>query len=343
MRTQFVSTASLLATPRSNVGRMQQQLVRLNQEVVTGRMADVGLNLGAQTSRSVTLHMDVAALDQMVSSNGQISSRLQQTQAALDKLRSDGESFLNRLVGTGTQDPQNIAVAARSAMADFVAGANASDGGNYLFGGINTGNPPIADFNGGPKAAIDAAFLAKFGITQDDPAVADIDPADLADFLDNEFADLFADPEWANTWSDASDTTVTSRISLSEKTSTSATANEPAMRKLAEVYSMVGYLGIDKLGTSAQQVLINKAIGLVSGGTKGLTDIQSSLGDTENQVKDATTRLQAQQSILQQRIGALEGVDPAEAKVKIDTLSNQIEMSYSLTVKLLQMSILNYV
>src|SRR6185295_7991122 len=146
-----------------------QQLVRLNQEVVTGRMADVGLNLGAQTSRSVTLHMDVDALDKIVSSNGQVASRLQQSQAALDKLRTDGEAFLNRLVGTGTQDPQNIAVAARSAMADFVAGANASDGGDYVFGGINTGNPPIADFDAGPKAAIDAAFLAKFGMTQDDP------------------------------------------------------------------------------------------------------------------------------------------------------------------------------
>ena len=33
---------------------------------------------------------------------------------------------------------------------------------------------------------------------------------------------------------------------------------------------------------------------------------------------------------------------PAEAKVKIDTLTTQIEMSYSLTAKLLQMSLLNY-
>ena len=37
------------------------------------------------------------------------------------------------------------------------------------------------------------------------------------------------------------------------------------------------------------------------------------------------------------------GVDPAEAKVKIDTLTTQLEMSYSLTAKLLQLSIINYV
>jgi flagellar hook-associated protein 3 FlgL len=263
MRTQFVSTSSLLNTPRVGIGRMQAQLVRLNQEVATGRMADVGLNLGAQTSRSVRLHVDIDALGALVTSNQQVSTRLQQSQAALDKLRSDGEAFLNRLVGSGAVDPTNIGQAARSAMADFIAAANGSDGQNYLFGGINSGNAPIADFDGGPKAAIDAAFLAKFGITQDDPGVANIDPADLADFLDNEFAHLFSDANWANDWSDASDTPLTTRYSLTDKTTTSVTANEPAMRKLAEVYSMVGYLGIDKLGRDAQQVLLNKAISVL--------------------------------------------------------------------------------
>ena len=62
----------------------------------------------------------------------------------------------------------------------------------------------------------------------------------------------------------------------------------------------------------------------------------------QNQVTDATNRLKAQQTILQTRIGTLEGVDPAEAKVQIDQLTTQIEMSYSLTGKLLQISLLNY-
>jgi flagellar hook-associated protein 3 FlgL len=52
--------------------------------------------------------------------------------------------------------------------------------------------------------------------------------------------------------------------------------------------------------------------------------------------------LTVQGDILETRIGALEGVDPMEAKVRIDTLTTQIEMSYALTVRFLEMSILNY-
>ena len=114
------------------------------------------------------------------------------------------------------------------------------------------------------------------------------------------------------------------------------------MRKLAEAYTLVGYLGFDSLGSDAQKAILDKANGLVGSGNDGLVEIQGSLGGVQNQVTDASDRLKTQQSILQTHIGTLEGVDATEAKVKIDTLTTQIEMSYSLTAKLLQMSLLNY-
>ncbi len=344
MRTAFVSTMSLLNTPRLGITRMQQDLVRLNQEVVTGRMADVGLTLGARTAQSVTLHIDTKALDSLAASNATLSGRLQQTQAALDKMRTDADSFLGELVTarSGSTDWTIIARSARSALSAFTSTANTSDGRGYLFGGINTGTPPLAQFDAGPGAALDAAFLTKFGFTQDDPAAAGIDGAAMADFLNNEFDQLFADPDWGATWSSASSQNTSTWISLTEKVTTSVNANESAMRKLAEVYSMVGYLGTDGLGENARQAIADKAASLLGGAGTGLVDLQATLGAVQNQTSDASERLVVQQSLLQTRIGTLEGIDPAEAKVRIDTLSTQIEMSYSLTAKLLQMSILNY-
>ena len=344
MRTASISTLSLMNTPRTGVGRMQADLVRLNQEVVTGRMADVGLTLGARTGQSVTLHVDKQALAALADSNSLLAGRLQQTQSALDTMRSGAEGFLRDLIGAQTSvDSKTLPQSAQAALASFISTANAADGDSYLFGGINTANQPIADYDSGPGAAIDAAFLAKFGFAQDDPAAAGIDAATMNDFLDNEFADIFADPAWGTTWSSAADQAVASRISPTSKISTSVSANEPAMRKLAEVYSMVGYLGMDGLGSDARQAIIDKATGLLGSASEGLVSLQADVGAMQNQVSDASQRLQAQQTILDTQIGSLEGVDPAEAKVHIDTLSTQIEMSYSLTAKLLQMSILNYV
>ncbi len=343
MRTSGISTASLVGTPRLNISRMQSNLVRLNQEVVTSRMADVGLTLGARTAQSVSLHIDKAALSDLIDGNGAISARMQQQQSALDTLRSGADDFLQTLIGAQTSGGSDIvAQSARSALASFTQTVNVSDGRNYLFGGINSGTAPVAQYDDGPGAAVEAAFVAEFGFPPDDPAAAGITGAAMSDFLDNAFGDLFADPAWGATWSSASDQAVSNRIDTTTTVSTSVSANEPAMRKLAEAYTMVGYLGFDGLGSEAQQAILAKANTLVGSGDDGLIEIQGSLGGVENQVTDATERLKTQQSILETHIGSLEGVDAAAAKVEIDTLTTQIEMSYSLTAKLLQMSLLNY-
>ncbi|CAN5346104.1 flagellar hook-associated family protein [soil metagenome] len=322
---------------------MQSDLVRLNKEVVTGRMADVGLNLGGATGRTVTLRVDKDYLATLVASNASATTRLEQTQDALGQLASAADDFRNQLIATGsTSSAEAIRRAAQAALSTFVAQANASDGRDYLLGGINSSVPPIADFDAGASAAVDAAFLARFGMTQDDPAVASISASDIGDFIDNEFADLFADPAWGTDWSSASDQPIASRISPTESIDSSVSANQPAMRKLAMVYTMVAALGFDKLNDQARQAVIDKATGAIGDAGGELTALQADLGTKQTRVKEATERLTVQQTIIEQRISAIEGVDQADAKVRIDMLSTQIEMSYSLTAKLLQISILNY-
>jgi flagellar hook-associated protein 3 FlgL len=341
VRAGFISTASLFAAPRTAVGRMQVELAQLSKEISTGRMADVGLSLGAASGQSVRLHIDTAAFEALIDSNGTLAGRLSQSQAALDQIRESADRFLAQLV-TSRDVGVPLELQGGAALAGFIDGVNASDGHDYLFGGINSAVAPLSEMDAGSRAAIDAAFLAKFGMTQDDPLAADIDAVDMQDFLDNEFAALFADPDWGTTWSIASDQVTRNRISPTETVATSVSANQPAMRKLAVVYTMIAELGTDRLGAETRKAVIDKAIGLVGEAITGVTVLQQDLGTVQNRVKAATERLTVQGDILETRIGALEGVDPMEAKVRIDTLTTQIEMSYALTVRFLQMSILNY-
>jgi flagellar hook-associated protein 3 FlgL len=281
-------------------------------------------------------------LDTAVGSNHLTSTRLEQTVSSLDALTQSANSFLEQLVvGRAANAP--LAARASSALSVFIDQANASDGNVYLFGGINSAVPPIADYDVAAKAAVDAAFLARFGVPQSDPSIDQIAAVDMIDFIDNEFADLFADPDWGTTWSSASDQVIRSRISTAQTVETSVSANEPAMRKLAMIYTMVSELGIDGLSEETRGAILDKAVGMLSDAFSGLTILGMDIGVTQNRVNDATERLHIQQSILEQRVSVLEGVDPLEAKVKLDTLTTQIEMSYSLTARLLRLSILNYV
>ena len=324
---------------------MQTDLTRLNKEVSTGRLADAGLTLGAESGSGVTLHIDLAGLSAITDSNATVSMRLDHTKAALDRLATGANDFLQQLIASRDSNTSTSTLAQQAAAAfnAFTDAANATDGHNYLFAGVNTAVAPIADYASGPQAAVDAAFLAKFGFTQSDPQVANIDAASMKDFLDNQFAPLFDDPNWGSTWSSASNQTIKSRVSQTESLDTSVSANQPAFRKLAMVYTMVAKLGTGSLGTDARQAVIDKAISVLASGISDLTDAEAGVGIAQNRVSAATDRVTAQQTILQTRIASLEGVDPAEAKVKIDSLTTQIEMSYSLTSQFLKLSILNYI
>lgn len=341
MRVSVVSTQTLFSTPRLGVARMQSELVRLSKETTTGRFADVGMELGVRSGASARLHIDMTALTTVANSNATTSARVSETTAGLDHIASGADDFLKQLIlsrDTGTW-PQGQAA---SQLDTFVGTLNTSGTGGYLFGGVNSAARPLADFDAGPQAAIEAAFLAKFGIPIGDAAAADISATDMTDFLDNEFAALFDDPQWS-TWSSASDQPIRSRVTPTESLDTSVSANQPAMRKLAMVYAMSAALGADGLGSGARQVLNSKAIELLGDGISDLTALRASVGVTTKRLADASERVEVQKSLLTTRIASLEGVDPAEAKTKLDTLTTQIEMSYSLTAKLLQFSILNYV
>lgn len=340
-----MSTLVLHQTPMNTTARIQSDLTRLNKEVSTGRMADVGLSLGASTGRAMSLHIDHDALAAFTASNATVGQRLSQTDNALTSLTSGASSFVNALISAraSSNNTATLDGAAADAMSGFQSLMNTASNGDYIFGGINSGTPPLADFNSGPKAAIVAAFTAKFGFPPTDPQAASIDATSMNDFLDNEFAGLFNDTNWSSTWSSASDQVLQSRISPGETIDSSVSANDPAFRKLAMAYAMVAAIGTANLGDAAREALIDKATTTVTDAQGALTAVQAGVGTAENRLKAANDRISTQQDILATRIDNLEGVDPAEAKVKIDTLTTQLEMSYSLTARLLQLSIINYV
>jgi flagellar hook-associated protein 3 FlgL len=205
---------------------------------------------------------------------------------------------------------------------------------------------PMLPFESDPpspaKQAIDDAFSTYFGFAQNDPQVSNISAAQMADFIDTVFVDLFDDASWSALWSDASDRNVRSRISTSELIETSANANESAFRKLAMAYSMLGELGGDRLDKGAFQVVADRALSAVGGALQDLTGIQARLGIAQNRVANASERLTIQRDIMSQQILGLENVDLFETATRVNTLMSQVELSYSLTARIRQLSLLRY-
>ncbi|MDQ0317577.1 flagellar hook-associated family protein [Amorphus orientalis] len=348
MRTSLISTATLHNSPRSNLAEMQKRLSDATKEVSTGRHADVGLKLGDRTGRNVALRRDLGNLEAMITSNSLAKARISQTHTVLGSMGETMDAIQQNLTTypDTNQTIRLLETQSKEGMQALIRTMNSTDGRVYLFGGINSSQPPMADYDGAPRTAVDNALIAKFGLSippqNDSAGLAAITPADMQDFIDNEFDALFQDPDWGTTWSSASDEAITSRISPDETVRTSITANTDATRRLAKALTMLGEFNMNALDPDTRKVVYENAITTLNSGLTETISERANLGHFEKRINVADERMHAAIDIVETRINAFETVDPVDAKVEVDQLTTQIEMSYSLTTQIMRLSIMKY-
>ncbi|WP_246775553.1 flagellar hook-associated family protein [Methylobacterium aquaticum] len=343
MTTSYISSLGLWNAPRTAIGRLQSDVADAAKEIATLRYADVGLALGGQVSRSLSLRQSAAEIAALKDGNGVTALRLGATQNILQQLQKSADTQFAALTGL-TSDKRVAAMAASAGdtLASLTSLLNSAASGQTLFSGINTGVSPIKDGAvANAQAAAAAAFQTAFGFPPSDPRASTLTATQVKTFLDGTIAAQFADPNWGNTWSQASSTAVTSRISLSETVTTSVSANGTAFRQLAQA-AIVSGMGLTGLSADAQAVVSDRAMGLLSQASAGLVSLQADLGRSQSRITDANTRLDAQGTLFQKEINRLEAVDPVEAKARLDAAQTQLQMSYSLTAQIQQLSLLKF-
>jgi flagellar hook-associated protein 3 FlgL len=336
----------LSSSLRYSITNNQSALTDASKEATTSRYADVGLALGATTGSDVSLRADMNFLGQLVDTNGLVSGRLDVTQNRITELGTTAQQFLQSLIAArDTANGAGIVLPSASAnLQDLIGALNASYNGSYLFGGINTQTIPIANYAAGStsKNQVDADFAATFGFPQTSASVSTITPAQMQAFLNGPFDAEFTSPAWNANWSTASNQPLSSRISSTEVVDTSVSANQPGFQKLAEAYTMMSDLGNTNLSQQTFQVVVDKAISLVSGATTDLAVLGGTVGAVQQRLSNATDKLNMQQDILQQQIVNMEKVDPAEASVRVNTLQTQIQTALALTAQMQKISLINY-
>jgi flagellar hook-associated protein 3 FlgL len=344
----FISSLSLSDDTRRSIARLQSQLVDAQKELATGRHADVGVTLGATTGVTVSMRQDMDQIQSIQSSNNLVLNRIDASQTALGTIATSASTFLSALISgqSASTSPDTLLQAAQAGLQTLQDQLNTSLDGQFLFSGINSDVKPVDDFYGDPPSAgaqaVTAAFTAKFGISPDDPAAANISPSDMQDFLNNEFADVFSSSNWSGTWSAASDKPVSNRISRTDIANTSVTANDPNFRALTEAYAMISGLGFANLSSGTQQVIISNARNITANVTGGITQVQSYLGVTQQRVSDSNDQINAQVDFLTKSIDNLETIDPAAVTTQLSQISTALQAAYSLTNQLNNLSIMDY-
>lgn len=348
MKASFVSNMSLQNTLRMTVAKAQGELLKLQEETVTGRHADVGEVLGAKTARTLNLHRDLQRMESLKSTNALTTQRLAASQAALNQISEAGNTAMGVLIAlSGMTSGDQLALARDNigdALSTFTAAANTSFSGEYLFAGINSDVMPITDyFAGSPLSAgrqsfQDAfdAFMTTEGYASED----EIMPEKMADFIAAFSADFEA--AWETDWSSASNENMQSRISASETVQSSTNANAAGMRKMA-LGLVLGYELLTRgLTDGTRKVVTDTAIDYMGQAISGVDAERSKLGISQARVKQANTSLDAQVTILSKSIKDMESIDTYEAATRVTTLESQLSLAYTLTSRIQNLSLLNY-
>lgn len=351
MKTSFISNLSVQSAMRSTINQVQAELIQSQREVVSGQHYNIGQVLGGTTTRALDLRRERDMMDNLMATNSVVTQRLSSSQMALGTISDAGQTALNTFVAlAGSTDSTQLSTAVQTltgVLDQFTDAANTSVNGEYIFAGINTDVKPVGDYisdETGARTAFNTAFTSFFGFNKDDPQSEFITPTQMQDFLDIAVEPMyFGGPEWSTTWSTASDQPMTSRISRTEVVQSSVSINEEGFRQLA----FGAVIGIELLNlpisSDTRAIASDTAIEFMGKAIYGIDSQRGLLGLSENRVAMADEVLKAQIDIVKLNLDGLEGVDVYEASTKITALSNQMEISYNLTARISELSLVNYV
>lgn len=347
MKTTFISSYNMNQSVRTHLSKMQAELIKAEREVVSGRVADAGLALGSRTGSSISLQRDVERLRTIIDSNALAGSRLKGTQAGLQTIADSAQSYLAIMTAasSGAVEPSIAVAEAETTITTITSVLNTSLNGENLFAGVNTDVTPINDFfaPGSPaRTAMETAFVTHFGFAHTDPAASTIDQAAMETFLTTVIEPQFMGPDWNTNWSNATDETITARITLNETSSASVSANVDGMRWLMMGAATIAVFFEGNLNNNARKGVVAHSLASTGQAISDLGLVQAQTGILQNRITTASERLQMQIDIFSMKFSDLEGVDGYEASTQVATLLAQIETAYALTSRIRQLSLVRY-
>jgi flagellar hook-associated protein 3 FlgL len=347
----YISTQYLYSSLSMSVTKMQSDLATAQTEATTGQYADVGLHLGVQAGQEISLQNENGLLQTYTTTNSAVATNLSTTTSALDTLRTNAQNTLNNLTewNGDTDSGSQLQELGSSGLQSLIATANTSVNGQYVFGGINSGSPPLTNYFAAPNAAqtaIQGAFSSYLAGLSPPATPGNVTATQMQTFIASPaFTSQFQEPAWSaagSNWSSASSTNVTSNISPTETITSSTNANQSGFSQLAEAYTMLNEFTGTAINPSALQVVANQASTLISQAVTSLTTTEATLGAAQQQVTDANTNMSAQMTILQTQISSLDSADPYQTSLLVSSLTTQIQTAYSLTAQLQQLSLVKY-
>lgn len=320
-------------TLRQRNSVLRTEMSRLTEELSTGRVSDLRQVLQGNYSYLTDLERKLEVLQGYKVATTEATHFADGMQTALERVEDIGQSLSGSLITSGTSSigtaVNDTAAEAGNALEALMATLNTKVSGRSLFGGTATDRPPLASADD----LLAALGTAVGGAT----SVADIQTAAQAWFDDPAGFDAVI-YQGATTGLSPFAASDTDRISLDVR------ATDSRLKDMIRLVAVTALADDAALALDAQQKseLFLDAGTRMLGARDGITSLRAGVGYVEARIDAAATRNAAEMTSLDFARGALLGVDPYETATKLEDVQFQLQSLYSVTVRMSQLSLVNF-
>lgn len=329
-----ISDLSRSYTMRTLNADLNRALLRLSEEVVTGRAADTTLRLDAQFSFLAQIETDLVQSQARSVALTEVALIAGAQQTALGRLVDAAHDLFGTLAITQTDgsaiSTSAMAAQARGQLDAIVSALNTNQGGRYAFSGTQVDAPPLV-----PSDQLLADFTAALTGASNE---ADVRAA----------ADAFFDAPGggfeASIYQGTAESLQPFDLGSGESVALNLRADDPALRDILKSVAILAVADDPALSLSQdvrREVITGQTDDLLNA-QNGVLDLRAQLGFAEERIERATTRLGAERASLELARSDLIDVDPFETASTLEAVRLQLETLYSVTARTQNLSLVNF-
>ncbi len=315
---------------RQRNSSLKQEMNRLTTELTTGQVADLRQVLAGNYSYLTDIERKtemLLAYKVATSEAAQFSGAMQITLDQLDRL---SQNLSSSLLTAGTSSGGvNVAQEARSALNGMIGTLNTDVAGRHLFSGAATDRPPLVDTG---------ALLNELKIAIGTAATPDeIIVAANAWFEAPTGYVAFA-------YQGANEALSPFAISQSENVALDIRGTDPGIRKILQLTAIAALADDPSFGLTKedQSELYSRSGQQMLQAQDDITMLRANIGFAEARIDRVTARNSAEFTSLGFAKTALLEVDPFETATQLEEVQFQLQSLYSVTVRMSQLSLVNF-
>ncbi len=361
MMTDRVSPTGIALGRQRNLARLQSELAVLTAEMASGRKADPARALGVGASLLYKLYGDVQQGEAIRNSTSLAGQRLKAAQEALTSVGGLMDQMAPEILKTDALKGNGytiIASNAREVLGSMTDLLNSHWDGQNLFGGTDSARPPLAPAAGllawarnqlgsavtAAGAPLDAGQATAL-IGQFDTMFANVqrDSSGLTSFYGLVYQST-SRTDLAGSTDPESDAPSLIRIGAGETLSYNVRADNAAFRDAFRSLAILSLLDApaSELSEEAKTALLDEAGLRMNGARAQLTVLAGVLGGKQDRLDKVGEIQERAVAAATAQINDLEGTDYYTVSDRINTLRIQLEATYSITAKLSELSLVNY-